>query len=163
MSLSDMVDVLWPQGPPRSAPNVVRHHVGSLRRLLGPGGGARAAGPVVPGPVVRGSGGYRLDVQADDVDLLAFRRLVERARQTARDGSPRAATDLYAEALELWHGPVAQGIPPDVRAHPVFTAVDEECLDAVRGAAVAALAASVPDRVLAPLRQAAAAHPLDEP
>ncbi|GGV52168.1 AfsR/SARP family transcriptional regulator [Streptomyces spectabilis] len=158
VSLSDMVDVLWPQGPPRSAPNVVRHHVGSLRRLLGPDGGARAAGPVV-----RGSGGYRLDVHADDVDLLAFRQLAERARQAARDGSPRTATDLYAEALELWRGPVAHGIPPDVRAHPAFGAVDEECLDAVRGAAVEALAAGVPERALAPLRQATAAHPLDEP
>ncbi|WP_069886245.1 AfsR/SARP family transcriptional regulator [Streptomyces luteocolor] len=161
VSLSDMVDVLWPQGPPKSATNVVRHHVGSLRRLLGqetPKAGDRAAGAVV-----RCSGGYRLDTHADGLDLLVFRRLAARAGQAASEGSPKTATDLYDEALALWRGPVADGVPADIRAHPVFTAVDEECVNAVRHAAVDALTSGAPERVLAPLRRAAATHPLDEP
>lgn len=156
-----MVDVLWPQGPPKSATNVVRHHVGSLRRLLNPE--TPKAGDGAAGAVVRCSGGYRLDTHADGLDLLVFRRLVAQARQAASEGSPKTATDLYGEALALWRGPIADGVPADVRAHPVFTAVDEECVSAVRDAAVDALAAGAPDRVLAPLRRAVAAHPLDEP
>ncbi|QCX73909.1 Regulatory protein AfsR [Streptomyces sp. YIM 121038] len=157
VGLSDVIDVLWPQGPPRSAPNVVRHHVSALRRLLsaeGNGGGAV--------PLTRGCGGYRLDVDADCLDLLVFRQLAERARQATRDGSPPTATGLYADALALWQGPAACGIAAEVRTHPVFAAVDEECVSTVRAAAAVALAAGASDRVLAPLRQAAAAHPLDE-
>ncbi|MGA4843583.1 AfsR/SARP family transcriptional regulator [Streptomyces sp. G45] len=157
VGLSDVIDVLWPQGPPRSAPNVVRHHVSSLRRLLsaeGNGGGTI--------PLTRGSGGYRLDVDADCLDLLVFRQLAERARQATRDGSPPTATGFYADALALWRGPVACGIAAEVRSHPVFTAVDEECVSTVRAAATVALSAGASGRVLAPLRQAAAAHPLDE-
>ncbi|MET8685108.1 BTAD domain-containing putative transcriptional regulator [Streptomyces sp. NPDC004732] len=161
VSLSEMIDVLWPQGPPKSATNVVRHHVGSLRRLLIPE--PPQAGGRKGGAVVRCSGGYRLDAQADGLDLLVFRHLTARARQVASEGSPEAATGLYAEALELWCGPIADGVPADVRGHPVFTAVDEECVSAVRDAATDALAAGVPDRVLAALRRAAATHPLDEP
>ncbi|MFI6645400.1 AfsR/SARP family transcriptional regulator [Streptomyces sp. NPDC050504] len=161
VSLSDMVDVLWPQGPPRSAANVVRHHVGSLRRLLSPE--APKAGDGEAGAVVRCSGGYRLDIDADCLDLLVFRRLAARARQAAGEGSPQTATTLYDEALPLWRGPIADGVPPDVRAHPAFTTVEEECVGVVRDAAVDALTAGAPDRVLAPLRRAAAARPLDEP
>ncbi|WP_224058144.1 AfsR/SARP family transcriptional regulator [Streptomyces kanamyceticus] len=161
VSLSDMVDVLWPQGPPKSATNVVRHHVGSLRRLLAPEtptGEDRAVGTVA-----RYSGGYRLDPQTGGLDLLVFRRLAARARQAASEGSPKTATDLYDEALALWRGPIADGVPADIRGHPVFTAIDDECVSVVRDAAVDALTAGTPDRVLAPLRRATTSHPLDEP
>lgn len=159
VSLGEIVDVLWPQEPPASAANVVHRHVGVLRRLLGPG-------PQVGGrsvQVVRGSGGYRIDVKADSLDLLTFRRLTQQAHRDAREGAPEKATGLYAEALTLWRGPVADGIPVDIRAHPVFTGVEQECLGAVRDAADAALASGTPDSTLVSLQQAAARYPLDEP
>lgn len=56
VAVSEIVDVLWGTDPPRSALNVVRRHVGSLRRLLEPVLAARAEGRWL----VRDAGGYRL-------------------------------------------------------------------------------------------------------
>jgi len=157
VAVHEIVDALWGQDPPDSAVNVVQRHVGALRRLLEPelpaGGQSRW--------LLRGSGGYRLEVAPDDLDLLRFRALRQRA---AQDGQPPTATGLLIEALALWRGPAASGIAPEVRSHPAFTALDGEHLAAVKEAAELALEAGpgLGARVLVTLRQAAAQHPLNE-
>ncbi|WP_406453197.1 tetratricopeptide repeat protein [Streptomyces sp. NBC_01622] len=157
VAVHEIVDALWGQDPPDSAVNVVQRHVGALRRLLEPelpaGGQSRW--------LLRGSGGYRLEVDPDGLDLLRFRALRQRA---AQDGQPPTATGLLIEALALWRGPAASGIAPEVRSHPAFTALDDEHLAAVKEAAELALEAGpgLGARVLVTLRQAAAQHPLDE-
>ncbi|MEU3184204.1 BTAD domain-containing putative transcriptional regulator [Streptomyces sp. NPDC006923] len=160
VAMHEIVDVLWGQDPPSSAVNVVHRHVGALRRLLEPDLPVGAASRTV----VRGSGGYRLDIDANAVDLLRFRAKREEGRRAADEGQPARATELLVEALNLWRGPTAAGIAPQVRAHPVFEAIDREHLSVVKEAAETALAAGsgLPDRVLITLRQAAAHHPLDE-
>ncbi|MFI6033585.1 AfsR/SARP family transcriptional regulator [Streptomyces sp. NPDC051315] len=158
VAVDEIVDVLWGTRPPRSAVNVVRRHVGSLRRLLEPSLAARAEGRWL----VRDAGGYRLVTDGDSLDLLRFRALREAGRASAGD-SPARAVDLLTEALSWWRGPVAAGIPARARAHPAFGATDRERLEAVREAADAALRAGTPDAVLPQLRAAAAGHPLDEP
>ncbi len=152
VSLSEIVDVLWQRDPPNSAVNVVHRHVGVLRRLLGTG-------------LVRGSGGYRLDTSGDAVDLLRFRSLGGQARAAVEAGSADQAAELLVQALSLWQGGAATGIPEEIRTHPVFTAVDHEYLAAVTEAAEVALAANASpalERILGVLRRAAADHPLDE-
>ncbi|MEU1267711.1 BTAD domain-containing putative transcriptional regulator [Streptomyces sp. NPDC005799] len=151
----EIVTVLWGANPPHSALNVVRRHVGALRRLMEPGLPARAAGRLL----LRNAGGYRWAADAESLDLLRFRALREEARWAA----PGHAVELLTEALELWQGPVAAGTPPEVRERAGFGAVDGEHVAAVREAADAALRAGVPETVLPRLREAAAGHPLDEP
>ncbi|MGV9557805.1 AfsR/SARP family transcriptional regulator [Streptomyces sp. NPDC003401] len=158
VGMDEIVDTLWGTAPPRSAVNVVRRHVGSLRRLLEPGLAARAEGRWL----VRDAGGYRLLTDADSLDLARFRALRRAAERTARE-SPERALGALTEALALWRGPVAAGLPAAARAHPAFDAVDRERLAAVREAADAALRAGRPAAVLPHLHRAAAAHPLDEP
>ncbi|MFF4658477.1 BTAD domain-containing putative transcriptional regulator [Streptomyces sp. NPDC001381] len=158
VAVSEIVDVLWATDPPRSAVNVVRRHVGSLRRLLEPGLAARAEGRWL----VRDAGGYRLVTDGDSTDLLRFRALREAARGDA-GAAPARAVELLTEALSLWSGPVAAGIPAPARAHPAFDAVERERLTVAREAADAALRAGLPETVLPCLRRAAAEHPLDEP
>ncbi|MFI1884455.1 AfsR/SARP family transcriptional regulator [Streptomyces jumonjinensis] len=159
VALSELVAGLWGTQPPHSAVNVIRRHVGSLRRLLEPGLPARAAGRWL----VRASGGYQLITDADSLDLLAFRQLCEEARQAVSEDAPARAVDLFTEALGLWRGPVAAGLAPEARALLPLDALDREHLLAVREAADAAVAAGRPGAVLAELRKAAADHPLDEP
>ena len=48
------------------------------------------------------------------------------------------ALELLTDALSLWRGPLAAGIPAPAREHPAFDAVDRERLAAVRQAADAA-------------------------
>ncbi|MEU3783278.1 BTAD domain-containing putative transcriptional regulator [Streptomyces sp900129855] len=158
VALGEIVDVLWGAAPPHSAVNVVRRHVGSLRRLLEPGLPARAAGRWL----VRDAGGYRLSTDGDSSDLPRFRALRDEGRRSV-ERSPARALELLTEALSLWRGPVADGLPAQVRTHPAFDAVDRERLAAMREAADAALRAGTPGAVLPELRQAAARHPLDEP
>ncbi|MEU6801162.1 AfsR/SARP family transcriptional regulator [Streptomyces neyagawaensis] len=161
VAVGEIVDVLWGRRPPDSAVNVIRRHVGSLRRWLEPGLPTRAVGRWL----VREAGGYRLLVDDDCLDLLRFRRLRDQARRTSADpdAAPARAVDLLTEALELWRGPVGAGLPADVRERAGFGQLDRERLAAVREAADGALRAGKPGAVLPALQEAALGAPLDEP
>ncbi|WP_436523606.1 AfsR/SARP family transcriptional regulator [Actinoplanes sp. HUAS TT8] len=156
LSLREIVAVLWGSEPPDTADNLVHRYVGALRRLFEP----ELTGRGASGVLVRGSGGYRLNVEPADVDLLRFRRL----RRDADRSEPGVAAGLLLDALDLWHGPVAADIPADVRMRPVFTLVEGERLAAVRSAAEYAAVAGgeVAERVLDAVRVVAAEHRLDE-
>ncbi|UJV46474.1 AfsR family transcriptional regulator [Streptomyces sp. AMCC400023] len=154
----EIVDVLWPRRAPASAMNVVRRYAGSLRRLLEPGLPPRAPGR----RLLRSAGGYRLDADEDDVDLLRFRALTKRGKRAAATGRSEAATRYFVEALGEWRGPVARGIPAAVREHAVFEEVERELLRTTRMAADAALLCGRSEQVLPRLRQALELDPLDE-
>lgn len=156
VAVSEIVEVLWGDRPPPSAINVVRRHVGSLRRLLEPDLRPRETGNWL----VRGAGGYRLAVDSRTSDVLRFRELCEQARQAPL---PARAVELFTEALSLRRGAVASGVSAQVAAHPSFRALEREHLAVVRDAADAALRTGAADAVLPHLREAAAEHPLDEP
>lgn len=154
-----LIDALWGQSPPLSARNVVHRHVGALRRLLEPGLASRSAAR----RLVRDGDGYRLDVATDELDLLQFRALRERAGTMARDAATREpAVALLIKALSLWTGGFGAGLPATVRAHPMVAAVNREFAEAAREAADAAVAAGCAERVLALVRRAADEEPYDE-
>lgn len=73
-----------------------------------------------------------------------------------------AAAELYTQALSLWRGEAAQGVSPDIRVHPLFSAVDSEHLAALREGADLMLALGTPAPVLPLLHRAIAQYPLDE-
>ncbi|MEU8929799.1 tetratricopeptide repeat protein [Streptomyces sp. NPDC048409] len=158
--LHEIVDALWHADPPATAANVVHRHVAALRRLLEP----ELVSGTASGRLVRASGGYALQVTDDELDLLRFRALCEDARDAARRADRARAVESLVEALNLWRGPSASGIPPEVRALPVFTAIDDEHVVAVKEAAghLPTAGAALTERVLVTLRQAAAHHPFDE-
>jgi DNA-binding SARP family transcriptional activator/tetratricopeptide (TPR) repeat protein len=156
----EIVNTLWGGAPPDTAVNVVQRHIGALRRLfepdLPPKGTSRW--------LVRGSGGYRLDVEPDTVDLLRFRSLRLLAVRLAEGGRAGEAAGLLLEALSLWHGQAVEGIAPEIRSHPAFASVDGEWVSAVKSVGEHARAAEpvLAERALVVLRQAARQHPLDE-
>ncbi|MFI1831902.1 AfsR/SARP family transcriptional regulator [Streptomyces olivaceoviridis] len=157
--MSTIVDVLWPGRPPADAPNAVRRHVGTLRRLLEPGLPPRAPGRRLLGR----TGGYLLEAAAHEADLPRFRAFTRRGMRAAATARPEQAVRHFAGALRLWRGPVAAGLPGPVRAHPHFAAVDREILRTARMAADAALLCGRADQVLPSVRRAVALNPLDEP
>ncbi|MFM9444372.1 AfsR/SARP family transcriptional regulator [Streptomyces acidiscabies] len=158
VGLSQIVDVLWHGDPPHSAVNVVHRHIGSLRKLLEPELPPRAPGDLL----VRHAGGYGINADATTLDLLHFRELVTRARDTADGGEVSGAAELYTQALSLWRGEAAQGVPADIRVHPLFSAVDSEHLAALREGTDLMLALGTPAPVLPLLHRATAQYPLDE-
>ncbi|MCZ0984946.1 AfsR/SARP family transcriptional regulator [Streptomyces diastatochromogenes] len=82
-----------------------------------------------------------------------------RAAATAR---PEEAVRHFADALALWRGPVATGIPAATRAHLHFAAVEREFVRTAQMAADAALLCGRSEQVLPALRRAAVREPLDE-
>jgi DNA-binding SARP family transcriptional activator len=89
-----IVDELWPDGPPSSAKTTVQTYVHQLRKLLG------------PTVLVTRPAGYLLAVPPEAVDVFRFERLAREGREALRDGDATRAAGLLRDALALWRGPV---------------------------------------------------------
>ncbi|MFG1911593.1 BTAD domain-containing putative transcriptional regulator [Kribbella sp. NPDC048928] len=120
-----------------------------LRRLLEPAG--------APGSVVVGGGaGYRLALEAADLDLLSFRELTARAARA----EPEAALALLSDAVALWRG---ETDVESVASDPLYVAVSHEYVGAVRAFAALARDLGEPEEALERLRGLANRDELDEP
>jgi DNA-binding SARP family transcriptional activator len=154
VSLSEILTALWLDEPAASATNQVHRHVGELRRRFEPELGRRDVGRWL----LPTSSGYRLAVDATNLDLLRFRELRRQGVDLAAT-SAEAATALLAQALE-----VARAAPGDdsLRRLPRFVAVEDERVRAAIGAVQIALAAGLPGDVLPWLWEIVGAHPYHE-
>ncbi|WP_127939136.1 BTAD domain-containing putative transcriptional regulator [Nonomuraea polychroma] len=85
---SRLVDWIWGQRPPADEVNALQALVSRLRRVL------------PDGVIEANSGGYRLAVAPDAVDVCRFEHLVGQARAA----EPAARADLLHTALALWRG-----------------------------------------------------------
>jgi DNA-binding SARP family transcriptional activator/Flp pilus assembly protein TadD/DNA-binding XRE family transcriptional regulator len=149
LSRSAIIDVLWRDDPPATAVPMVQSYISRLRRLLG------------PVCLLTSNSGYRLQPLACDLDLVAFERLVQRARDARATGELAVACETYEEALALWRGdPLADA--EVLRDHPAIAQLRQQRADAVTSYAEAASAAGSPDRALPQLRELAAREPFNE-
>ena len=89
-----LIEDLWRGKPPREAMKSLQMQIGRLRRALGEG---RDVLETV-------SGGYKLKVGPDALDLSRFERGSERGRRLAADGRFADAAREFATALEEWRG-----------------------------------------------------------
>lgn len=89
-----LIEDLWHGEPPREALKSLQMHIGRLRRALGP---ARDLLETV-------SGGYRLNLQPDALDLSRFEQRAERGRRLVADGRFAEAARDFAAALSEWRG-----------------------------------------------------------
>ncbi|MFG2358695.1 BTAD domain-containing putative transcriptional regulator [Streptomyces sp. NPDC048521] len=159
VEVGELKQVIWDHKPPPTADNMVHRYMGSLRRLLEPGLTARANGRFL----ARETGGYRLALDGTaELDLLVFRARIKTARQLAEADRNSEALNLYLAGLSLWQGRCAAGMGAAAEDHPVFVAIDRECVEATREAARVALRCGRGAQLLPMLREAALRHPLDE-
>lgn len=96
-----LVDRMWGEDAPASAVNVVQTYVSAWRKALDRDG-------TQPGPRRRletVGAGYRLNLDADESDVLTFRDLLARGRLAAAEERPSEAADLLGRAIALWRGP----------------------------------------------------------
>ncbi|WP_051764573.1 AfsR/SARP family transcriptional regulator [Streptomyces sp. NRRL F-5135] len=96
-----LLRVLWDEDPPATARAAPQSCVLRLRRLFGTYGAGGDLIEAVPG-------GYRMNADADTLDLVRFRALVRGA-----DGTGDVEGELYRlkEALTLWQGPLLANVP----------------------------------------------------
>jgi DNA-binding SARP family transcriptional activator/tetratricopeptide (TPR) repeat protein len=93
-----VIDSLWGESPPPSAPGALHAYVSRLRSALEPGRAARSKSHVV---VSEGTG-YVLRLPRAAVDAWQFEDLVDTA---GRAEQPGEAVRSLTEALDLWRGP----------------------------------------------------------
>jgi predicted ATPase/DNA-binding SARP family transcriptional activator len=142
-----LIGQVWADDPPADAMGALHALVARLRRTLG------------RGSVVSEPGGYRLAARRDAVDLHEFERMVHEGEAALVAGAPERATTVLTEALALWRGPALADLPDRLAAAARPEALR---LTAQRLRIDADLAQGRADEVLPVLREAVAAHPLDE-
>ncbi|GAA4195622.1 BTAD domain-containing putative transcriptional regulator [Streptosporangium oxazolinicum] len=96
-----LVEVLWPRRPPRSAHANIRTYVSSLRGGLGAAGVAILARPH----------GYAIEVPVERLDLLLFEDLLAGARAAEDAGDAHGALGSLRAALALWRGVPLADLP----------------------------------------------------
>jgi DNA-binding SARP family transcriptional activator/streptogramin lyase len=97
VSYDRLIDDLWGECPPPSAPHTLQVYVSRLRSAL------RAAG-ADDGVLVTRPGGYMIRVGFGEFDLHRFEQLVEDSRRAFAAESFDRAADKLRVALALWRG-----------------------------------------------------------
>jgi DNA-binding SARP family transcriptional activator/tetratricopeptide (TPR) repeat protein len=151
-----IINRVWGDAPPAEVRNVLYSYVNRLRRAMS----RPAAGDREQARLERGSGGYVMLVDPDQVDLHRFRRLVARARGPDRTDDERAR--LLDEALGVWRGQPLAGLPGDW-ATRMRASLEQQRLDAVLLWAEVAIRQSRYASVVEELRELQADHLLVEP
>jgi YVTN family beta-propeller protein len=142
VSTDRLIEGLWGEGPPATAPKLVQVLVSQLRKQL--------AG--VDAEIVTRGRGYELRVDADAVDALHFERLLT----LGKNGSH------VREALALWRGPPLDDLADEPFAAPEIRRLEDLWLRAREAAIEAELAAGRDAAVLGELDELVRAHPLRE-
>ena len=147
VSVDRLVDGLWGEDPPATAPKMVQLYVSQLRRLL--------AGD--DADIVTHGRGYELQMPDEAVDAARFATLVDEAGRSdgTRNGSAR-------EALALWRGEALADVAGEPFAPAEIRRLDELWLRASELAVDGDMAAGRHEQVLAELGRLIDEHPLRE-
>jgi predicted ATPase/DNA-binding SARP family transcriptional activator len=105
-----LVDLIWPEEPPDTANHSLQVYVSQLRKVLEP---ERKVGTPYT-VLISQPPGYLIRVEAEDLDLGRFQRLVDEGRQSISESAPDMASTKFREALGLWRGPALA----DFASHP---------------------------------------------
>lgn len=150
----ELVEAIWHGAPPPRASFVLHRHIAHISRLFQPGPPFRREGPHLH----RRTDGYQVLVGDGDLDLLRFRR---HAREASRSTNERAAVRTYLQALQLWRGQAAAGVP-GIGENPVIAVLEAERVAVLIEAAACALRVRQAPRLLPFLAPAVRQHPFDE-
>ncbi|WP_431914415.1 BTAD domain-containing putative transcriptional regulator [Nonomuraea jabiensis] len=147
-----LVDAIWAEDPPADPAHALQALVSRLRRTLGSAG-----------DVAQAAGGYRLDVDAADVDALRFEQLAAAGRDRLRAGDPTAAAAVLGEAVALWGDrPGAEPAVVAAVAPAAATRLAHTSVEAVADLADAELSLGRADAAAARLSALLAEHPVHE-
>jgi len=138
-----IIDELWGERPPPTAPKALQNAVSQLRRALG------------EDRIVTRAPGYSLRVDRGELDLERFEMLVERGRAGA---DPRC----LREALELWRGEALANVRDEEFAQRAASDLEELHLDAQKSRIDLELEAGRGGALVGEIESLLARHPFDE-
>jgi DNA-binding SARP family transcriptional activator len=150
VSVDRLVDGLWPAHPPATANGVVQTYVSRLRKGL------------EPARLVTVEPGYRLVVDADELDAARFEALLGAGRAALLDGDVEAAARRLWDGLGLWRGPALADVGDAAELRAEALRLDELRMLAVEARVDADLALGRHGELVAELERLVAEHPLRE-
>jgi DNA-binding SARP family transcriptional activator len=159
VNTDQLVDELWPGGPPGTVKTIVQTYIYTLRKLL-------SKAPQAPrnsNLLVTRPGGYMLTVPRGNVDIFRFEQLARHGKTALRDGQLTRSADLLHESLTLWRGPALADVPTGPYLNPLAVYLEEQRLEAVSVRVDAELANNRHREIIAELRRLVAAHQFHEP
>lgn len=92
VAVDRLVDDLWGEDAPPTAPKMIQIHVSKLRKLL------------PAGTLVTRRPGYALELPAESLDIVRFDRLRRQGGAALARGAAAEAAQLLRQALGLWRG-----------------------------------------------------------
>jgi DNA-binding SARP family transcriptional activator/Tfp pilus assembly protein PilF len=148
--VAELIDAVWDDQPPRSARGSLQALVTGVRQALAPVPGSR---------LDRCGEAYRLQVEADRVDVHRFRLMAAAGRAAADRGAAVAAFD---QALALWRGPALADVPGTPAVAAAASMLAEERLSVIQDRVTALLACGMERQAAADLPRLLAEYPLAE-
>jgi DNA-binding SARP family transcriptional activator len=164
VSAEQLIDELWPDGPPTRAKTTVQTYVYQLRKLLGRSFASSWGKEVSLGKevLITRPAGYVLAVPRDNVDIFQFQHLMERGKNMLRQGDASRAADLLRDALALWRGPILADVTrgPRLEGHSVY--LEEQRMEALAVRIEADLETKRHREIIGELRSLVNTHRLNE-
>ena len=148
-----LAEIVWDGMPPPGAQTTLRSHVLRLRRVLGPGAGAR---------VRTRNRAYLVEATAEEVDALRFAQLSREGGAAVRAGDWARASAVLAEALALWRGAALADIACESLRWEEVQDLEALRLQAEEWRIDAALALGGAAELVPGLQSLATRHPLRE-
>ncbi|MGN6799878.1 MAG: BTAD domain-containing putative transcriptional regulator [Gaiellaceae bacterium] len=150
VSRDRLIDALWGEEPPTSAPHTLDAYISRLRKSLG------------PERLTRGSGAYVLHVEPGELDLDRFEALAVQGRELLADGKASDAAAKLREALALWRGDALGDLVYEPFGAHAAAPLHERRLEAVEDRADAELAAGHARDLVGELADLVRTHPFRE-
>jgi DNA-binding SARP family transcriptional activator len=145
-----LIDDLWGDEVPSSAPKAIQNFVSRLRKLL------------PPNTIVTRPPGYAVEAGSGQLDLERFGQLLNAGRESLGAGEPRVASELFREALSLWRGPALAEFCPAPFAEREGPRLEELRLEALERWLESELAVGHHSEVVGELESLVGRYPLRE-
>lgn len=150
-STDALIDALWGESPPTSAPKLLQVYVSQLRKAV-----------PAPARIETRNAGYALELDGQVLDAARFEHLLGEGRAALRAGNPALAISMLRRAIDLWRGDAYAEF-----SYHDFARTEAERLEELRRIAIeerieASLALGGHEVVLPEVTSLASAHPLRE-
>ncbi len=157
VSQDRLVDALWDESPPATAPRTLQAYVSRLRKAL-----ADADGEPATARLETHGHGYVLRIAPESLDAALFQRGLDEGRQALGRDDARLAADRLRDALALWRGPALADLAYESFAQPEIARLEELRLAALEERIDADLALGREDALIGELETLVERHPLRE-